>query len=653
MFTVCHHQRVLSVIILLTIVLFPVATSTLAQDGNSWLPANLAPITIGNADQLAQLVTWGQGSLSALSWSADGKTLAAGSSRGIWLYNAHDLDLPPHLIEAESYRVNDVLFSPVDNILVSASCVEPVRVWDVTTRQQIAALHEVGICPDLLAFSPDGTQVVTARPNKNFVELWPIDGVDHTEPLLSMAGHEKTVSSAAFSPDGEIVVSSDKETLRFWNAVTGAELAVVTNFEGSVISLVFVPETRLLLVRIGRLTHLWDVSSPDDIREVGLLEPSVLGIVFNAAGTMMATREDNTVHLGSLSVDNGAVNYVPHLSLVGHLGRVQDQIFSPDQELLATLGEDQTIRLWDVHTGEQVKLLAGYLRRTELAYSPDGSVLAIAGPYEGITEAVILLDADTGAVTQVIDSGMDEIGALTFSPDGALLAVGQGGIRQSHGAQIWDAVTGEVYAQYTDLARVYSLAFSPDGTLLAVGPSRKNKNVWVYNVQTHESVLSLGAFGNAVSSLAFSPDNSTLAVASSDETAQVWDIQTGEAIATLKGVKSTINSLVYSPDGDLLASAGWMHEIVLWDRTNWKARRMWTSGVFVRTLAFNPDGSLLAIAGRHHSIDLADVQTGTRLITLSDPMDDVTSVAFSPDGRVLATTGTDGVVRLWGVPANQ
>jgi WD40 repeat protein len=96
------------------------------------------------------------------------------------------------------------LFLAVDNT---------IRFWDVQSKSQLAVLqgHESYVYS--VAFSPDGSKIVSGSYDKT-IRLWDIQSGSE---LAVLKGHEDYVRSVAFSPDGSKIVSgSDDNTIRVW-----------------------------------------------------------------------------------------------------------------------------------------------------------------------------------------------------------------------------------------------------------------------------------------------------------------------------------------------------------------------------------------------------------------------------------------------------
>ena len=108
-----------------------------------------------------------------------------------------------------------------------------------------------------VAFSPDGTRIVSGSVD-NTLRMW--DAVSGAH-LNTLEGHSDRVESVAFSPDGTRIVSGSwDKTLRMWDAVSGAHLNTLKGHSGSVSSLAFSPDgTRI--VSGSRDLRIWDAVS--------------------------------------------------------------------------------------------------------------------------------------------------------------------------------------------------------------------------------------------------------------------------------------------------------------------------------------------------------------------------------------------------------
>ena len=286
-------------------------------------------------------------------------------------------------------------------------------------------------------------------------------------------------------------------------------------------------------------------------------------------------------------------------SLQGHEGGVCVDgcvAFSPDAQLLASGSWDNTIKLWEVSTGNTLRTLRGH---------------------------------------------KDLVLSIALSPNGLLLASGSA----DNTIKLWEVSTGKALQTLTEEdSWVGTLAFSPDGQILAAEGANNTIKLWELN--TDKAPQTLTGHKNAVSSIAFSPDGRLLASASFDSTIKLWEVTTGNVLHTLKGHK--VLTVAFSPDGKTLASGDAVSTIKLWNVRTGKARKTLKGHKnWVLSVAFSPDGRILASASHDYTIKLWNVRRGKLLRTLRGHENDVNAIAFSPDGKIFASGSRDKTIKLW------
>jgi len=291
----------------------------------------------------------------------------------------------------------------------------------------------------------------------------------------------------------------------------------------------------------------------------------------------------------------------------GHTKNVEALQFTPDDRELISTGDDNTIRIWDVQTGETRKVLrlpiySGSGGRTA-ALSPDGRTLAVQcrGP-EKADHWILLVSLSDGAITGSLKGHEDDVLALAFSPDGKRLASGSA----DRTARTWAVASGEC-------ERVL-----------------KGHRLLIYGV-------------------AFSPDGLRLATASGDGTGRIWSVETGkeETVFTDKErVYTSTSSVAWSPDGRTIATGHFAQRIKLWNLDGTLRQRLDPGHDCPFSVKFTAD-SRGVVAGGSVGCSIIDLQTGQVTAHCAEHRTTVLSTALSHDGKLAASGGGGGELYLW------
>ncbi|MGH2589495.1 MAG: WD40 repeat domain-containing protein [Actinomycetota bacterium] len=156
--------------------------------------------------------------------------------------------------------------------------------------------------------------------------------------------------------------------------------------------------------------------------------------------------------------------------------------FSPDGTQLATSGDDEVVRVWDVASEREFHAFSGHTNSIfGITYSPDGTRLATAS----LDGTFKVWNVSTGREEMTIAAHPGGVQDVTFSPDGTRIASsGDDGT-----ARLWDAATGiEILSLVGDPASVTNVAFIGDGTyLMAAGNDRTIGWIRIYTRRTTSS----------------------------------------------------------------------------------------------------------------------------------------------------------------------
>ncbi|KAB5591586.1 Lissencephaly-1 [Ceratobasidium theobromae] len=508
----------------------------------------------------------------------------------------------------------------------------------------LLSIFDVGTAVLSVAFSPDGTRIISGSSDKT-IRVW--DGQTGKMVLDPLQGHTESVNSVAFSPNGTRIVSgSSDKTIRVWDGQTGK--LVFDPLQGHtslVYSVAFSPNgTRIVSGSEDKTIRVWDGQTGKMV-----LDPlqghtsSVESVAFSPDGTRIVSgSSDNTIQVWDGQTGKALLD-----PLQGHTESVNSVAFSPDGTQIISGSSDNTIRVWDGQTGKMVlNPLQGHTGSAYLvAFSPGGTRI-VSGSSDN---TIRVWDGQTGKI--LLDSLQGHtsfVNSVAFSPDGTRIVSGS----SDKTMRVWDGQTGKMMLDppqgHTELAK--SVLFSPNSTRVVSGSYDKTIEVW--NGQAGKTVLGpLQGHTSSVYLVAFSPDGTQIVSGSSDDTIRVWDGQTGKMLLNpLQGHTESVNSVAFSPDGTQIISGSSDDTIRVWDG---RAGKMMldplqghTNSVF--SVAFSPDGTRIVSGSRDKTIRVWDGQTGKMVLDpLQGHTNSVFSVAFSPDGTQIVSGSSDKTIRVW------
>lgn len=315
-------------------------------------------------------------------------------------------------------------------------------------------------------------------------------------------------------------------------------------------------------------------------------------------------------------------------TFIGHDSGAAVAELSPDGRLMMTVGSDTKVLLWDLHTGQLVRSMAGH----------------------------------TGFVT-----------FGKFNRDGTKFA----SCSQDGSVRVWDVATGK--QEYVFMAEggqkkvTWAVAFSPDGETVAVTNDDGSITLWDLRTgMVKMPIDTLKPHNEGIRYIEYTADGTRLLTSSSDMTVAIVDVRTGEVLhrfihhedgplaenPTREQITEflrlrIVNGVQLTPDGKVLISCGYDGLVKFWDVESGDLIRseQYHGGAKVSSITLSPDGTSLSSVGYDGTTKIVDVATGNVVATIADGLEgkiaSMTRSSFSADRRFLAIAHQDGRATLW------
>ncbi|HZE98118.1 MAG TPA: c-type cytochrome domain-containing protein [Planctomycetota bacterium] len=299
---------------------------------------------------------------------------------------------------------------------------------------------------------------------------------------------------------------------------------------------------------------------------------------------------------------------------------IRKAALSADGRLVATSGEETTVKTWSAETGKSGEDYGPLDAAPQsVTILNNGRLLTAAG-----TSVRVWTQASDWTLERTIGDGglqspiLDRVLALTFSADGKSLVSGGGIPARTGEIKIWNPATGALEREIKDAHSdtVFTLAFSRDGRLLASGGA--DKLIKIFDAKTGAFIRLFEGHTQHVLGLAWKRSGRILVSAGADKVAKVWDLVTGEQLKTIEGFRKEVTSIAWleGPNEMLLASGDGQLRTAKEDGN--KTRGYPFGKEYIESAAASMDGRVI-VAGGSDSV-LRIFEAGKEKLTLGfDP----------------------------------
>ncbi len=414
---------------------------------------------------------------NALAWSADGRLLGVGCNDNCaYVLDGHSGARVAEL-KGHQMRVMRLAFNHAGSLLATLSWDGTIRLWDPIRGLQALVFQDVaGI---QMQFSEDDRHLAhfTRQSGKDFGVLEVAASPVYRR--LPISDPHGDVGGLDLSPDGRLIVAGGRERICFLDFASGREIGFVVH--PRCISVLFHPDGNSLLTsgHLGLTRWPFERVQRDQAEEVRIglprpLQPDVAAIPMwvisqSATGRALAAIDQNSRLRAVVWNASDPTNLIS----LTHPGAGSVAI-SPNGEWVATgTWKNRDVKIWEAATGRLEQTL-DFPDSELVLFSPDGQWLITAG--EKMNYQLWEVGSWQRKFSIPPGPGVPMFGAMAFSPDSRLLAIG----RTSDDIRLLEAKTGRPIAKLEapDRFVISRLCFSHDGTQLLALDKVNNIHVW-------------------------------------------------------------------------------------------------------------------------------------------------------------------------------
>ena len=450
------------------------------------------------------------------------------------------------ILEGHDDDVRSVSFT-YDDRIISASYDKTIRIWDSQTGKCLNVLrgHDG---PVLCAtISPNGKYIASGGTDKS-IRIW--DAKEGT-CLKVINGHSDNVHSLDFSPNSMMLASASwDKTVSIWNTIDWGLIKTCKGHGESVRSVKFNCDGKTIVTASwDRTARIWDVEEKNQ-------SPNI--VVGNGEFAMYSPDNKKIIYeSGQKVIVQDAISGKLIKVLEGHVADLRHVNISHSGYLIASGGDDRTIRIWDTHSGELIKILRGHENSVRsVAFSPDDKLLVSTS----FDRTIRIWDVDAGKLLQVLRGHQAGVEKTFFSPDGKRIVSAS----RDKTVRVWDVITGKnLFILKGHDNEVFSATYSPDGKYILSASYDRTLRLW--NANNGELIRVFRGHDVGVQFASFNSDGSKIVSASDDSTIIIWDTNSGVPLCTFKGHSSNVWSVFFSSDERHIISASHDNTVRIWE----------------------------------------------------------------------------------------
>ncbi|CAD5955685.1 toll/interleukin-1 receptor domain-containing protein [Planktothrix agardhii] len=482
------------------------------------------------------------------------------------------------------------------------------------------------------SFSPDGETLATGGYD-NQVKLWD----QNNRFIQELNGHDKAVRSVSFNKNSDLLATASlDQTVRLWKKQGQNWQDTLTPLKDntSIYSVSINSQDNLIATGGADGTvKLWTLDGTRKQTLIGHTE-SVYSVSFNPNGQTLATAsKDNTIILWKRTPKE----WVKVKNLTNHKDEVYNVTFSPNGERLASADANGRIKLW-TSEGTFISDCIGHIDEVfALSFSPDSQTL-ISGGRDNTLKTWNL----QGQMLNTIKAHQDRINSLNFNPKTQALV----SVSHDKMVKLWRFNNTQIRQLKGHTAEVRSVSFSPTDHLIATGSDDAQVKLWNSDGTFKRTIIENQGKIRAVN---FNNKSQLLGIASANATAFIWDIEKDSNSRKLLGHGDQVHSIDFSFDNQIIATTSYDETIRIWNQQGQEIDTLRQHQGRVYSVSFSPIQMLIATASEDGTIKLWDEQNDQRWSERKtiDNGTSVYSVSFSPDGQILATGSENNQVQLW------
>jgi WD40 repeat protein len=331
-----------------------------------------------------------------------------------------------------------------------------------------------------------------------------------------------------------------------------------------------------------------------------------------------------------------------------HGSKVNAVTVPPDGKCIVSGSDDNTIRIWDLETGAQLRVIKGHINGVNaITVTPDRTRI-ISGSSDN---TIRVWGWETESQLMAIEGHKSSVNAITVTPNGKCIVSGS----KDSTIRIWDLENGAPIGKPLQghEGSVNAITVTPDGKIIVSGSDDNTIRIW--DLETGLQLRAIKGHKSSVNAITLTPDGKHIISGSSDKTIRIWDFGNGALVGEpLQGHEDWVNAVAVTPDSKLIVSGSLDNTIRVWDLETGVQLKIikgykegYKSGVNTIALTLNNKREYIVSGFNHGAIQVWDLKTGDQLIAIEKYKRGVNAATISLDSKRIVSGSEDKTIRVW------
>jgi NACHT domain- and WD repeat-containing protein len=553
----------------------------------------------------------------------------------------------PHISLLRQLEDNDSLIfsfaiTPDGNKAITGNYNGNLCIWNLNSGENIKKINKHSSIVSSLDITPDG-KIAASVSDKG--QLFVLD-LESGNTIQKLVDYQELIKKAHISPDGANVIFIDeKDTIYIWDLKT-KENGIITLFTNQSVFAVSQDFKHFVTFNKENL-ELWDMKTLQPVKTIKFYgDPK--NIAFTPDLKKIVSVKYSKILIYNL--DSFKKEFLDTTRDNINIGPIFCFDITADGKIAVTASGDRSIRIWDLTTGNNIKIIEYDSEKLhKLSLTPDGKK-AITSSIDG---KVFIWDLETGSNSRTINGHRKPIYDVQVSPDGKKAISGS----SDKTVRIWDLNNGNNIKTFENNSHsVKNVIITPNGKL-GIGACNYS-DVCAWDLKTNFNETCKKRFvghSEPVGAIAVTPDGSRLITGSrynNENKIYVWDLETEEIKKILNGSIRWLDELIVTPDGKNVIGRTELGDVYIWDLQTGDCIKTPKFFGTINKMIMTPDGGKIILGNFNGDIFLWDFKIEENL-KFKAHTDTITSIAITPDGKKIIIGSSDKKISIWSLETRE